>query len=238
MSVHIHAQKGDVAQTVLLPGDPLRAQFIAENYLEQVTCYNQVRGMLGFTGFYKGHRISVQGSGMGVPSISIYTSELITEFGVRQIIRVGTCGGMQPHVQVRDLVLALTSSTDSSFNRNTFGGVDFAPPVSFRLLRAAADCAARLRLTTHVGSIFTSDIFYREDRSLTDRLIQHGVLAVEMETSALYTLAARHGIEALTVLTVSDHLLSGESVSAAERQTSFTGMMEVALETALAATPT
>jgi purine-nucleoside phosphorylase len=233
MSVHIHAQKGDIAETVLLPGDPLRARFIAERYLERVTCYNEVRGMLGFTGFYKGHRVSVQGTGMGVPSISIYASELITEFGARRLIRVGTCGGMQPGVRVRDLVLALTSSTDSSLNRNTFGGVDFAPPASYRLLRAAADCAARLNLTTHVGSIFTSDIFYREDRSMTDRLIQHGVLAVEMETSALYTLAARHGIEALTVLTVSDHLISGESVSAADRQSSFTGMMEVALETAV-----
>lgn len=237
MSIHIPAPKDAVAETVLLPGDPLRARFIAERYLDGVSCYNEVRGMLGFTGFYKGCRVSVQGTGMGIPSLSIYAHELINGFGVRRLIRVGTCGAMQPGLRVRDLVLALTSSTDSSFNRNTFGGVDFAPPASFGLLRASVGCAERLGLEPHVGSIFTTDIFYREDRSLTERLVQHGVLAVEMETSALYTLAARHGVDALTVLTVSDHLLTGESASAEERQTSFTGMMEVALETALAVSP-
>ncbi len=233
MSVHINALKGDIADTVLLPGDPLRAKFIAETYLQDVTCYNDVRGMLGFTGSYKGRRISVQGTGMGVPSISIYASELITEFGAKQLIRVGTCGAMQSHVHIRDLVLPMASCTDSSFNHHTFAGYDFAPIANYNLLRTAHECATALGLRTHVGNIFTSDIFYREDQTVTQKLIQHGVLAVEMETSALYTLAAKHGVHALTVLTASDHLLTGESASAAERQTSFTGMMKVALETAL-----
>lgn len=233
MSVHINAQKGDVAETILLPGDPLRAKYIADTYLEDVTCYNQVRGMLGFTGTYKGKRISVQGSGMGVPSISIYVNELISEYGVKNLIRVGTCGAMQQNIRVRDVILAQASSTDSSMNRNLFTGFDFAPVASFPLLRAAYDRAVEKGLNLHVGNILSSDIFYRDDKSITQKLMDYGVLAVEMETTALYTLAAKFGVNALTILTVSDHLLTGEETTAEERQTTFNEMLEVALDTAI-----
>ncbi|GIP22656.1 MULTISPECIES: purine-nucleoside phosphorylase [Paenibacillus] len=233
MSVHINAKKGDIAETILLPGDPLRAKYIAETYLEDATCYNQVRGMLGFTGTYKGKRISVQGSGMGVPSISIYVNELISEYGVKNLIRVGTCGAMQQNIRVRDVILAQASSTDSSMNRNLFGGYDFAPVASFPLLKAAYDRAVEKGLKLHVGNIFSSDIFYRDDKSITQKLMDYGVLAVEMETTALYTLAAKFGVNALTILTVSDHLLTGEETTAEERQTTFNEMLEVALDTAI-----
>ncbi|MNK38975.1 Purine nucleoside phosphorylase DeoD-type [compost metagenome] len=233
MSVHINAQKGDVAETILLPGDPLRAKYIADTYLEDVTCYNQVRGMLGFTGTYKGKRISVQGTGMGVPSISIYVNELISEYGVKNLIRVGTCGAMQQNIRVRDVILAQASSTDSSMNRNLFGGYDFAPVASFPLLKAAYDRAVEKGLQLHVGNIFSSDIFYRDDKSITQKLMDYGVLAVEMETTALYTLAAKFGVNALTILTVSDHLLTGEETTSEERQTTFNEMLEVALDTAI-----
>ncbi|RUT30648.1 purine-nucleoside phosphorylase [Paenibacillus zeisoli] len=233
MSVHINAQKGDVAETILLPGDPLRAKYIADTYLEDVTCYNQVRGMLGFTGTYKGKRISVQGTGMGVPSISIYANELISEYGVKNLIRVGTCGAMQQNIRVRDVILAQASSTDSSMNRNVFGGYDFAPVASFPLLKAAYDRAVEKGLQLHVGNIFSSDMFYRDDKSITQKLMDYGVLAVEMETTALYTLAAKFGVNALTILTVSDHLLTGEETTAEERQTTFNEMLEVALDTAI-----
>ncbi|MNH82609.1 Purine nucleoside phosphorylase DeoD-type [compost metagenome] len=233
MSVHINAQKGDVAETILLPGDPLRAKYIADTYLEDVTCYNQVRGMLGFTGTYKGQRISVQGTGMGVPSISIYVNELISEYGVKNLIRVGTCGAMQQNIRVRDVILAQASSTDSSMNRNLFGGYDFAPVASFPLLKAAYDRAVEKGLQLHVGNIFSSDIFYRDDKSITQKLMDYGVLAVEMETTALYTLAAKFGVNALTILTVSDHLLTGEETTSEERQTTFNEMLEVALDTAI-----
>lgn len=234
MSVHINASKGDVAETILLPGDPLRAKYIADTYLEDVTCYNQVRGMLGFTGTYKGQRISVQGTGMGVPSISIYVNELISEYGVKNLIRVGTCGAMQQNIRVRDVILAQASSTDSSMNRNVFGGgYDFAPVASFPLLKAAYDRAVEKGLQLHVGNIFSSDMFYRDDKSITQKLMDYGVLAVEMETTALYTLAAKFGVNALTILTVSDHLLTGEETTSEERQTTFNEMLEVALDTAI-----
>ncbi|WP_433945698.1 purine-nucleoside phosphorylase [Paenibacillus sp. SN-8-1] len=233
MSVHINAQKGDVAETILLPGDPLRAKYIADTYLEDVTCYNQVRGMLGFTGTYKGKRISVQGTGMGVPSISIYVNELISEYGVKNLIRVGTCGAMQQNIRVRDVILAQASSTDSSMNRHVFGGFDFAPVASFPLLKAAYDRAVEKGLQLHVGNIFSSDMFYRDDKSITQKLMDYGVLAVEMETTALYTLAAKFGVNALTILTVSDHLLTGEETTSEERQTTFNEMLEVALDTAI-----
>lgn len=233
MSVHIGAKPGEIAETVLMPGDPLRAKHIAEHFLEDVSCYNEVRGMLGFTGKYKGRRISVQGSGMGIPSIAIYANELIREYGAKHLIRVGTCGAMQEHVKVRDLVLAQASCTDSSMNRNVFGGWDFSPIASFSLLKTAYEKAVSKGLRVHVGNIFTSDLFYRDDQSVVQKLMDHGVLAVEMETTALYTLAAKYGVEALTILTVSDHLLTGEETTALERQTTFNDMIEVALETAL-----
>lgn len=232
MSVHIAAKPGEIAETILLPGDPLRAKYIAETYLSDVICYNEVRGMLGFTGTYKGKKISVQGSGMGIPSISIYANELIREYGVKNLIRVGTCGGMQEHVHVRDVILAQASCTDSSMNRHVFGGFDFSPIASFPLLKSAYEHATEKGLKLHVGNIFSSDMFYRDDTTVTQLLMKYGVLGVEMETTALYTLAAKYGVNALTILTVSDHLLTGEETTAEERQTTFNQMMEVALETA------
>ncbi|MFC7678448.1 purine-nucleoside phosphorylase [Paenibacillus sp. GCM10028914] len=233
MSTHIGAKPGDIAESILLPGDPLRAKFIADTYLEDVICYNEVRGMYGFTGTYKGKRISVQGSGMGVPSIGIYVNELISEYGVKNLFRVGTCGAMQEHVHVRDVILAQAACTDSAMNRHHFLGYDFSPIASFPLLKAAYDRGVEKGLNLHVGNIFTSDVFYREDKSAVQRLMEHGVLGVEMETTALYTIAARKGVRALTILTVSDHLLTGEETTSEERQTSFNDMMEVALDTAI-----
>lgn len=231
MSVHIGAKQGEIAETVLLPGDPLRAKFIAETYLEDVTCYNQVRGMLGFTGTYKGQRISVQGTGMGIPSISIYVNELIQEYGVKNLVRVGTCGAMQEKVHVREIVLAQAACTDSSVNRHVFGGYDFSPIANFGLLKAAYERGMAKGLKLHVGNVFTSDTFYRDDKSIVEKLMAHGILAVEMESTALYTLAAKYGVNALTILTVSDHLLTGEETTSEERQSTFNEMMEVALET-------
>lgn len=233
MSIHINAPAGAVAETVLLPGDPLRAKFIAETYLQDVSCYNEVRGMLGFTGTYKGRRLSVQGTGMGIPSIAIYASELMAEYGVKNLMRVGTCGAMQGHIRIRDLVLAQSASTDSSFNRNVFGGWDYAPTADFRMLRNAYDKALARGVNPHVGNVFSSDAFYRDDKTVTDLFTKYGVLAVEMETTGLYTLAAKHGANALSILTVSDHLITGEVTTPQERQTTFQSMMEIALETAI-----
>jgi purine-nucleoside phosphorylase len=233
MSIHINAPVGAVAETVLLPGDPLRAKFIAETYLQDVSCYNEVRGMLGFTGTYKGRRLSVQGTGMGIPSIAIYASELMAEYGVKNLMRVGTCGAMQAHIRIRDLVLAQSASTDSSFNRNVFGGWDYAPTADFRMLRNAYDQAQSRGVNSHVGNVFSSDAFYRDDKTVTDLFTKYGVLAVEMETTGLYTLAAKYGANALSILTVSDHLITGEVTTPQERQTTFQSMMEIALETAI-----
>lgn len=233
MSVHIGAKQGEIAETILLPGDPLRAKYIAETYLEDITCYNEVRGMLGFTGKYKGKRISVQGTGMGIPTTSIYVNELINEYGVKNLFRVGTCGAMQKDVHVRDVVLAQATCTDSSMNRHVFGGYDYSPIASFSLLKNAYDNAVAKGMNVHVGNIFTSDMFYRDDKSVVQKLMDYGVLAVEMETTALYTLAAKYSVNALTILTVSDHLLTGEETTSQERQTTFNDMMEVALETAI-----
>ncbi|MEH7226020.1 purine-nucleoside phosphorylase [Bacillus sp. JJ1566] len=232
MSTHIGAKQGDIAETILLPGDPLRAKYIAENFFENVTCYNEVRGMLGFTGTYKGKRVSVQGTGMGVPSISIYIHELMNEYGVQNLIRVGTCGAIQKDVKVRDVILAMTSSTNSQMNRINFGTVDYAPTASFDLLKRAYDAGTEKGLKLKVGNVFTSDVFYNDNAEL-EKWAQYGILAIEMETTALYTLAAKFGRNALSVLTVSDHILTGEETTAEERQTTFNDMIEVALEAAL-----
>ena len=232
MSIHIGAQPGDIAETILLPGDPMRARFIAENMLENPVCYNEVRGMYGFTGTYKGKRVSVQGTGMGVPSISIYVNELITSYNVKNLIRIGTCGSMQPHVKLRDVILAMTSSTDSSVNKLRFDGMDYAPTASFKLLKQAYDIAQSRGIETKVGSILTSDTFYHDEPDNWKKWAQFGVLAVEMETTALYTLAAKFGVDALTVLTVSDSLVTHELTTAQERQETFTKMVEIALELA------
>ncbi|MEC2078096.1 purine-nucleoside phosphorylase [Metabacillus fastidiosus] len=232
MSVHIGAKENEIAETILLPGDPLRAKYIAETFLEDVICYNEVRGMLGFTGTYKGERISVQGTGMGVPSISIYINELMQSYGVQQLIRVGTCGAIQKDVKVRDVILAMSASTDSQMNRVIFGPVDYAPTADFELLKKAYDAGIEKGLHLKAGNVFTADMFYN-DHSELEKWAKYGILAIEMETAALYTLAAKFNRKALSVLTVSDHILTGEETSAEERQTTFNEMITVALEAAI-----
>ncbi|WP_079526892.1 purine-nucleoside phosphorylase [Halobacillus hunanensis] len=234
MSVHIGAKPGEIADKILLPGDPLRAKYIAENFLDDATCYNEVRGMYGYTGTYKGERISVQGTGMGVPSISIYINELMESYDVQKLIRVGTCGALQKDVKVRDVILASTSTTDSQMNRMVFNHIDFAPTADFGLLKNAYDAGIDKGLKLRVGNVFTSDSFYRDNAmDLFNLLAKYNVLAVEMETTALYTLAAKYNRQALSVLTVSDHILTGEETSSEERQTTFNDMIEVALDAAI-----
>ncbi|ANU23158.1 purine-nucleoside phosphorylase [Planococcus donghaensis] len=232
MSVHINAKKGDIAETILLPGDPLRAKYIAETFLEDVTLYNEVRNMFGYTGTYKGKRISVQGTGMGVPSIAIYVTELMQEYDVKKLIRVGTCGSIHKDVKVRDVILAQSSSTNSKMNEVIFNGIDYAPTADFDLLLKAYNAGLEKGLNLRVGNVFTEDIFYNEFAE-HEKWAQYGVLALEMESAALYTLAAKFGRQALSILTVSDHLLTGEVTTAEERQTTFNDMIVVALDAAI-----
>ena len=232
MSIHIDAKKGDIAETILLPGDPLRAKYIAETFLEDVTQYNEVRNMFGYTGTYKGERISVQGTGMGVPSISIYATELMQEFDVQKLIRVGTCGAIQKDVQLRDVIIAQGATTNSTMNNIIFDDLTYAPIADFDLLMKAYNAGIEKGLELKVGNVFTEDLFYNEF-SDHEKLAQYGVLAVEMETSALYTLAAKFGRQALSILTVSDHILTGEATSSEERQLTFNDMIIVALEAAI-----
>jgi len=235
MSTHIGAKPGEIAPRVLLPGDPLRAKWIAETYLEDAKCYSNVRGMLGYTGTYEGVSVSVQGSGMGMPSASIYYHELLAEYGATSLIRVGSCGALTEDLQLRDVVAASASSTDSAMNRMRFDGlVDYAPVASFELLRTAVDVAAALGVPVHVGQVFAADAFYTDRPDLFDRLAAYGVLAVEMESAALYTLAARFRARALTMLTVSDHIKTGAHTTAQEREQTFAHMVEVALATVVA----
>jgi len=229
MSLHIAAEPGQIAPHVLMPGDPLRAKWIAETYFEGATCYSEVRGMLGFTGTWNGHPVSVQGSGMGQPSLSIYAHELFESYDAQAVVRVGSCGGLAPDLGLRDLVLASGACTDSSMNKIRFEGLDYAPVADFELLRRAADAAAQLPVTSKVGLIFSSDSFYHPRPDLMQRMAEYGVLAVEMEAAALYTLAAKHGRRALAICTVSDVIATGEEVSAQERQETFGHMVEVAL---------
>ena len=229
MSIHIGAKKGDIAETVLLPGDPLRAKFIAENLFQDVQCYTQVRGMLGFTGLYNGQRVSVQGTGMGLPSHSIYVNELIDSFGVKTLIRVGTCGSFQENIKLRDVVLAMSSCSESNFNRKTFKGMDFAPTADFDLLMKAYNHTTSKAKKVHVGSVLSADTFYNEDPEEWKLWARHGVLAVEMETSALYTIAARKKCRALSVLTVSDCLVTGAASPSQDREQTFTDMVDIAL---------
>jgi purine-nucleoside phosphorylase len=226
VSTHIGARPGDIAPLVLLPGDPLRAKWIAETFLEDAKLYTEVRGMYGYTGTWRGHRVSVQGSGMGQPSMAIYVNELFREYDVQSIIRVGSCGGMSDKVGIRDIVIASGACTDSSMNRIRFEGLDYAPVADFGLLRAAYDAAGG---SVHVGLIYSSDSFYPARPELAARMVEYGVLAVEMEASALYTLAAQHGRKALAICTVSDHLVTGEETSAQEREQTFGDMVEIAL---------
>jgi purine-nucleoside phosphorylase len=236
VSTHIAAASGQIAPTVLLPGDPLRAKWIAETFLDNATCYTEVRGMYGFTGTWQGQPVSVQGSGMGQPSMAIYVNELFREYDVQQIVRTGSCGALTEQLSLRDVVLASGACTDSSMNRLRFGGLDFAPVADFDLLRAAVDAArARDDVTAHVGLIYSSDSFYNPRAAeLTKPLVDHGVLAVEMEASGLYTLAASYGRRALAICTVSDHVVTGEETNAAEREQTFGAMVEIALAAAIA----
>lgn len=230
---HLAAKPGDIADIVLLPGDPLRAKLIAERFFQDPVCYNEVRGMYGFTGTYKGRRVSVQGTGMGIPSCSIYVHELLNFYGAKTLVRVGTCGAIQPQVGVRELVLAMSASTDSSLIATRFGGAAFAPTADFGLLRRAWDAAVARGFKVHVGNVLSTDTFYDEDETWK-RWARYGVLAAEMEAAGLYTLAARYGARALAALMVSDQLVSHEAISPEDRQTGFAEMVTAALEAAVA----
>jgi purine-nucleoside phosphorylase len=239
MSLHIGAPPGMVAPRVLLPGDPMRAKWIAETFLDDARCYSEVRGMLGYTGSYRGERVSVQGSGMGLPSMSIYANELFDDYDVQAVVRVGSCGALTEDLRLRDLVIASGACTDSSMNRIRFEGLDYAPVPDFGLLRTAHDAAVArgLEERTAVGLIFSGDSFYSPRPELVERMVAYGVLAIEMEASALYTLAARHRRRALAICTVSDHVVTGEQTTALERQETFSDMVLVALEAMLAPQP-
>ncbi|WP_170350604.1 MULTISPECIES: purine-nucleoside phosphorylase [Ruegeria] len=232
MTIHIGAEKGEIAETVLMPGDPYRAKWAAESFLQNARLVNNVRGMLGFTGTWKGHPVSIQGSGMGMPSLSIYANELIRNFGAKTLIRIGSCGGMQDSVNIRDVILAMTSTTLSTPSRGILKELNFAPCADWGLLQAAAQAAAAKGTPTHIGGIYSSDVFYDERPDLNEQMVRHGILGVEMEAAELYILAARHNCRALAVLTVSDHLLTGEALPSSERESSFGDMVEIALQAA------
>lgn len=232
MTIHIGAKSGDIAETVLMPGDPYRAKWAAETFLKDVKLVNNVRGMLGFTGTWNGHPVTIQGSGMGMPSLSIYVNELITQYDAKTLIRIGSCGGMQPHVGIRDVIIAMTATTITSPSSGIFKEINYAPCADWSLLRAAVTAAEAKGTTTHVGGIYSSDVFYAERPDLDEQLTRHGILGVEMEAAELYTLAARYKRRALAVLTVSDHLQTGEALPAEERERSFGDMVEIALTAA------
>lgn len=235
MTPHINAKPGDIARTVLMPGDPRRAKWAAESFLENPRLVNDVRGMLGFTGTYKGHDVTIHGSGMGMPSLSIYANELITVYGAKTLIRIGSCGAMQTHVKIRDVVIAMTATTMSTPSRGIFKELNFAPCADYALLENAVKAARGRDATTHVGGIYSSDVFYDERPDLTEIMIRHGILAVEMEAAELYNVAARHGARALAICTVSDHLITKDDLPPEDRERSFGDMVEIALETTFAA---
>jgi len=232
MSIHIGAKPGEIAPRILLPGDPLRAKWISENYLENPVQYTSIRNILGFTGTYKGERVSVQGTGMGIPSISIYLHELFNEFGVESAMRIGTCGSIQPEAKIGDLIIAMTSSTDSQTNRRALNGLDFAPHANFDLLKRAVELAEGK--PHHVGGVGSMDLFYDTTDAL-EKLAEYGVLALEMETTALYSLAARFRKRALSILTVTDVIATHESMPPIEREQSLRTMVELALDTIISA---
>lgn len=234
MTIHIGAKPGDIAETVLLPGDPYRARWAAETFLENPRCINEVRGMLGFTGTWNGHPVTIHGSGMGMPSLSIYVNEMIRDYGAKTLIRIGSAGGMQPQVKVRDVVLAMTASTMSTPSRGFFKELSFAPCADFVLISAAYAAATARGVPVHAGGIYSSDVFYDERPDLNEAMQRHGTLCVEMETAELYILAARYGVRALSVLTISDHLLTHEALPAADRERSFGDMVHIALTAAFA----
>jgi len=234
MTVHIGARPGQIAETVLLPGDPRRAEWAARTFLKDAELVNDVRGMYGYTGYWNGQPVTIHGTGMGMPSLSIYVNELIRDYGAKTLIRIGSCGAMQPDIAIRDVILAMTASTLSTPSRGIFRELNFAPCANWDLLRAAADAAAAKKARTHIGGIYSSDVFYDERPDLNEQMTRHGILAVEMEAAELYNLAARHGARALAVLTVSDHLITGDALPSADREKSFGDMVEIALAAAFA----
>jgi len=234
MTIHIGAKAGDIAPTVLMPGDPYRAKWAAETYLDDVRLVNEVRGMFGFTGTWRGNPVTIQGSGMGMPSLSIYANELITEYNAQTLIRIGSCGAMQEHVGIRDVILAMTASNISTPSRGIFKEFNFAPCADYGLLSAAHTAAKAKGVKTHVGGIYSADVFYDERPDLNEQMIRHGILGVEMEAAELYNLAHRHKCRALAVLTVSDHLITHEALPSTDRESSFGEMVEIALEAAFA----
>lgn len=233
MTPHLEAKLGDIAETVLLPGDPLRAKYIAEHFLTNARQVTGIRNMLGFTGEYEGKRISVMGSGMGIPSISIYATELINHYGVENLIRVGSCGAIAADIQLRDIIIGIGASTDSGVNRARFAGMDYSATADYSLLAPSVSAAKELDIPVRVGNLFSADLFYHPDHSLFDTMEKMGILAVEMEAAGLYGLAAEHGARALAICTVSDHIRKQEQLSPADRQSSFTDMMRIALSTCL-----
>lgn len=228
---HMNAEPGDFAETVLMPGDPLRAEYIAEKWLDGARRVTDVRNMWGYTGEYRGIPVSVMAHGMGIPSVSIYCTELIRDYGVRRVIRVGSCGTTHPDVQLRDVLIAMGASTDSGVNRMRFGGYDFAAIATFSLVQHAVRAAEENEVRYHVGNIFSADLFYTPDRAMFETLAKYDVLGVEMEAAGIYPIAAELGAEALAICTVSDDIRSGDALSVADRQTGFDDMIEVALET-------
>ena len=232
MTIHIGAQPGEIAETVLMPGDPLRAKWAAETFLTDPVCINQVRGMLGYTGFWRGHRVTIHGSGMGMASLSIYANELIRDYGAKTLIRIGSCGAMLAHVAIRDVIIAMAATTLSTPSSGIFRELNFAPHADWSLLRAAVTAAEARGVPTHVGGIYSADVFYDERPDLNEIMTRHGILGVEMEAAELYNLALRHKVRALAVLTVSDHLLTGAALPADQRQGSFGDMVEIALQAA------
>ncbi len=232
MSIHINAKPGQIAETVLLPGDPLRAKWIADTFLDDIICYNEVRGMFGFTGFFKGKKVSVQGTGMGIPSTLIYCKELITEYGVKNLIRVGSAGSYQKELKIRDIIIAIAASTTSGINSQRFMGASYAPTVNFDLLKKALKESDNLGIPIKAGNVLSSDEFYTDDFNDYKHWAEYGVLCVEMETSGLYTIAAKYNVKALSILTISDSLVTQERTSAKEREMTFSDMTKIALSLA------
>jgi purine-nucleoside phosphorylase len=231
---HISAAIGDIAETVLLPGDPYRAKWAAETFLDNPKLVNEVRGMFGFTGTYKGNPVTIHGSGMGMPSLSIYANELISEYGAKTLIRIGSCGAMQKDIKVRDVIIGMSATTLSTPSRGIFKEINFAPCADYGLLETAVAAARAKGTATHVGNIYSADVFYDERPDLNEIMIRHGILGVEMEAAELYNLAARHGVRALAILTVSDHLITHEALPSSERESSFGDMVDIALQAAFA----
>ncbi|WP_394189425.1 purine-nucleoside phosphorylase [Pseudoalteromonas atlantica] len=227
---HIEANNGDFAKTVLMPGDPLRAQYIAENFLDNAVKVTGVRNMYGFTGTYKGKPVSIMGSGMGIPSMSIYARELIVSYGVENLIRIGTCGGIGSDIKIRDVIFAQGASTDSNVNRARVRGYDFSAIADFDLLLNGVNAAKELGIKAKVGNVFTTDTFYQADNTFYQELDKLGMLAVDMETAGMYGVAAEYGAKAMALFTVSDHVITGEATPSDERQSTFNEMVKIALE--------